>query len=61
MVNVKRGCLQELAQGLRIGKQQLIKSLKEDSQYKFLGVLVNINRFVLETAARVYLQRLSLI
>ena len=53
MVNVRRGCLQELAQGLRIGKQQLIKSLTEDSQYKFLDVLVNINSFVLETAARV--------
>ena len=61
VVNVKRGCLQELSQGLRIGKQQLIQSLTEDSQYKFLGVLESINSFVLETAARVYLQRLSVI
>ena len=53
MVNVKRGCLQELAQSLMIGKQQLIKSLTKDSQYRFLGVLENINSFVLETAARV--------
>ena len=39
MVNVKRGCLQELAPGLKIDEQQLIKSLTEDSQYKFLGKL----------------------
>ena len=61
VVNVKRGCLQELAQGLRIGKQQLIKSLTEDSQYKVLGVLESINSLVLKSAARVYLQRLSVI
>ena len=37
VVNVKRGCLQGLASGLKIDEQQLIKSLTEDSQYKFLG------------------------
>ena len=64
VVNVKRGCLQELAPGLKIDEQQLIKSLKEDSQYKFLGVLESIKQedsLVLESAARVYLQRLSVI
>ena len=64
VVTVKRGCLQELVPGLEIGKQQLIKSLTEDSQCKFLGVLENIkqeDRLVLESKARVYLQRLSVI
>ena len=64
MVNVKRGCLQELAPGLKIGEQQLIKSLTEDSQYKFLGVLESIKQedsLVLESAATVYLQRFSVI
>ena len=61
VVNIKRGCLQELAPGLKIGEQQLIKSLTEDSQYKFLGVLESIKQedsLVLESAAIVYLQRL---
>ena len=56
VVNVKRGCLQELAQGFKIDEQQLIKSLREDSQYKFLGVLESIKQedsLVLESAARV--------
>ena len=64
VVNVKRGCLQELAPGLKIDKKQLIKSLTEDSQYKFLGVVESIKQedsLVLESAARVYLQRLSVI
>ena len=62
VVNENRGCLQELAPGLKIGKQQLIRSLTEDSQHKFLGVLESIiqeDSLVLESAARVYLQRLS--
>ena len=64
VVNAKRGCLQDLAPGLKIGKQQLIKSLTEDSQYKFLGVLESIKQedsLVLESVARVYLQTLSVI
>ena len=64
VVNVKLGCLQELAPGLKIGEQQLIKCLKEGSQYKFLGVLEGIKQeysLVLESMARVYLQRLSVI
>ena len=31
VVNVKRGCLEELAPGLKIGEQHLIKSLTENS------------------------------
>ena len=53
-----------MAPGLKIDEQQLIKSLTEDSQYKFLGVQESIKQedsLVLESAARVYLQRLSVI
>ena len=49
---------------MKIDEQQLIKSLTEDSQYKFLDVLESIKQedsLVLESAARVYLQRLSVI
>ena len=64
MVNVKRGCLQELAPGLKISEQQFIKSLTDDSQDKFRGVLEGVKQedsLVLESAARVYVQRLSII
>ena len=60
---MKRGCLQE-SPGTRCGEQELVKSLEEDSQYKFLGVLENIRQednLALENAAKVYLQRLSVI
>ena len=49
---------------MKIGEQQLIKSLTEDSQDTFLGVLESIKQeesLVLESTARVYLQRLSVI
>ena len=49
---------------MRCGEQELVKSLNEDSQYKFLGVLVNIRQednLALENAGRVYLQRMSVI
>ena len=63
VVHVKRGCLQE-SPDERCGEQELVKSLKEDSQGKFLGVLENIRQednLALENAARVYLQRMSVI
>ena len=53
VVHVKRGCLQE-SSDMRCGEQELVKSLKEDSQYKFLGVLENIRQednLALENAA----------
>ena len=55
VVHVKRGCLQE-SPDARCGEQELVKSLKEDSQYKFRGVLENIRQednLTLENAARV--------
>ena len=60
----KAQMLTGLAPGLKIDEQQLIKSLTEDSQYKFLGVLESVKQedsLVLESAERVYLQRLSVI
>ena len=63
VVHVKRGCLEE-SSDMRCGEQELVKSLKEDSQYKFLGVLENIRQednLALGNAARVYLQRMSVI
>ena len=60
----KARMLTGLAPGLKIDEQQLIKSLTEDSQYKFLGVLESVKQedsLVLESAERVYLQRLSVI
>ena len=49
---------------MRCGEKELVKSLKGDSQYKFLGVLENIrqeDKLALENAARVYLQGMSVI
>ena len=43
VVHVKRRCPQE-SPYTRYGEQELVKSLKEDSQYKFLGVLENIRQ-----------------
>ena len=63
VVHVKRGCLQE-SSDMRCGEQELVKCLKEDCQYKFLGVLENIRQednLALDNAARVYLQRMSVI
>ena len=63
VVHVKRGCLQE-SSDMRCGEQELVKCLKEDPQYKFLGVLENIRQednLTLDNAARVYLQRMSVI
>ena len=42
----------------------MIESLKEGSQYKFLGVLENVNHednLVLQNAEKVYLDRLSVL
>ena len=63
VAHVKRGVLQE-STGMLVGEHELVKSLEEDSQYKFLGVLENTKQedtLVLENAARTYLRRLSVI
>ena len=47
-----------------IREADVIQSLKEGSQYKFLGVLENVNHedsLVLQNAENVYVERLSVI
>ena len=61
VAHVKRGVLQE-STGMLVGEHELVESLEEDSQNKFLGVLENTKQedtLVLENAARTYLRRLS--
>lgn len=63
VAHVKRGVLQK-STGMLVEEHELVKSLEEDSQYKFLGVLENTKQegtLVLENAARTYLRRLSVI
>ena len=60
-MHVKGGCLQK-SPDTRFGEKDLVKSLKENSQYKFLGVLENFRQednLALENGARVYLHRMS--
>ena len=61
VVHVRRGRLQESEEN-RIGAGEDIASLREDAQYKFLGVLENVKQqdgLVLEQAEKEYLKRLS--
>ena len=63
VAHVKRGVRHE-STGMLVGEHELVKSLEEDSQYKFLSVLENTKQedtLVLENAARTYLRRLSVI
>ena len=64
VAHVKRGCLDRSIESVKIGDLKPINSLGEDNTYKFLGVLENIkqeDKLVLESAAKAYLQRLSII
>ena len=63
VVHVRRGRLQESEEN-RIGAGEAIASLREDAQYKFLGVLENVKQqdgLVLEQAEKEYLKRLSVV
>ena len=63
VVHVRRGRLQESEEN-RIGAGEAIASLREDAQYKFLGVLENVKQqdgLVLEQAGKEYLKRLSVV
>ena len=63
VAHVKRGKL-ETSDGLIIREEDVIESLKEGSQYKFLGVLESVNHEdnrVLQNAEKVYMDRLSVI
>ena len=61
---VKRGVLVNDAAGLKLDQTSVVQSIKEGSSYKFLGVREIVKqdeRFALVSAAKVYLQRLSVI
>ena len=63
MAHLRRGKL-ETSDGLIIREEDVIESLKEGSQYKFLGVLESVNHEdnqVLQNAEKVYMDRLSVI
>ncbi|PFX31252.1 Retrovirus-related Pol polyprotein from type-1 retrotransposable element R2 [Stylophora pistillata] len=63
VVHVRRGRLQEPEEN-GIGAGEAITSLREDAQYKFLGVLENVKQqdgLVLEQAEKEYLKRLSVV
>ena len=63
VVHVRRGRLQESEEN-RIVAGEAIASLREDAQYKFLGVLENVKQqdgLVLEQAEKEYLKRLSVV
>ena len=50
--------------GIRVSDTVVIQPLKEDSQYKFLGILENVRqeeKRTLECAEKTYLQRMSVI
>ena len=64
VVHVKRGDLQDSRDGMWLGESEMIESLSEDSNYKFLGVPENVKQedgLALEVAAKVYLKHLSVI
>ena len=63
MAHVKRGKL-ETSKESAIREEDVIESLKEESQYKLLGVLEKVNQednLVLQKAEKVYVDRLSVI
>ena len=64
VLHVKRGVQQEDNDSIKLDKSFVIQSLKQESHYKFLGVLENIkqeDQLALECASKEYLKRLSVI
>ena len=62
-MHVKRGCVKQTG-NMEIDELKSIKSLGEESNYKFLGVLENSkkeDKLVLENASKEYLRRLTII
>ena len=62
-MHVKRGCVKQ-TENMEIDELKSIKSLGEESTYKFLGVLENSkqeDKLVLENASKDYLRRLAII
>ena len=64
VLHVKRGVQQEDNDSIKLDESFVIQSLKQQSRYKFLGVLENIKQedlLALECASKEYLKRLSVI
>ena len=64
VLHVKRGVQQEDNDSIKLDESVVIQSLKQQSQYKSLGVLENIKQMDLlafESASKEYLKRLSVI
>lgn len=63
VINIKRG-QQTQGTDVKLDKDNVIKNLKDGTQYKFLGVLENVkqeDKLSLECAAKVFLQRMSVV
>ena len=64
VIHVKREQVEQGSGDIKIADLKPIKSLDQHNTYKFLGVFENTkqeDKQVLETAAKTYLQRLSII
>ena len=64
IAHVKRGVLDSRPNSTHVGESQIIESLKEGENYKFLGVLENSKQedtLVLWGASKLFLQRLSVV
>ena len=64
VILVKRGVQTQESEDLKLDQSTVIEYFKEETHYTFLGVperLLQEERLVLECAAKVYLQRLSMI
>ena len=62
-MHVKRGCVKQ-TENIEIDELKSIKSLGEESTYKFLGVLENSkqeDKLVLENGSKGYWRRLAII
>ena len=63
-IHVKRGVQQEDNDSIKLDESFVVQSLKQQSHYKFLGVLENIKQedlLALECASKEYLKRLCVI
>ena len=64
VIHVKRGQVEQGSGDMKIDDLKPIKSLDQHNTYKFIGVFQNtkqVDKQVLESAAKTYLQRLSII
>ena len=63
-IHVRKGVQVQDSLGIKMDESTVITSLKEGTQYKFLGVLENLkqdDKLALKVAAKVFLRRMSVI